>query len=57
MALFKRGKVWYTRFRVDGKQILRSCGTTDLEKAQQIEAQFKKWFILERHNDDDTDIL
>lgn len=46
MALIKRGCTWYSKFRISGKQILKSLGTTDKAEAIAAEAMLKKKLIL-----------
>lgn len=46
MALIKRGSTWYTKFRISGKQILKSLNTSDKSEAMLREAKLKKKLIL-----------
>ena len=51
MALIKRGNTWYTKFRISGKQILKSLGTSDRSEAVLNEAKLKKKLILGHMNE------
>ena len=43
MSISKRpgSPFWYARFMVNGKRVVRSTGTADKRRAQQIEAKWK----------------
>lgn len=41
MTLFKRGRLWWTGFYVDGKRYQESTGTTNRRQAEEIERKIK----------------
>ena len=42
MTLFKRGRLWWAGFYVDGKRYQESTGTTNRRKAEEIERKIKE---------------
>jgi hypothetical protein len=38
-SLFKRGNIWYVAYWLNGKQVQRSSGSTDLQAAKRLRDQ------------------
>src|SRR5690606_18290884 len=40
--LYRRGKTWYCRFSIGGKEVRRSTGTEDKKKAEEFEQRLRE---------------